>query len=359
MRLACFITPHGFGHAARSCAVLAEFKALLPELAIDLYTTVPEWFFADSLPGVKFDYFPVACDIGLVQRGPLEEDIPASVAALDRFWLAAPIAGLAEQLRARQTTLVLCDIAPLGLAAAAQAGIPSVLLENFTWEWIYRGYDNAALHRHADRLAALFELADLRIQCTPCCQPLAGAVSVPPISRRGRLGREATRRRLQLASEEKLVLVSLGGVDGGLDFLPALASRTPATFLLLGQEELGRLPANVRRLPKHSPFFHPDPIAAADLVLGKTGYSTVAEVYAAGTPFLCLSRAAFRESAVLERFVESNPPSRVVDGTMLSGPEAPDVVQQLLAAPAGASMRPNGATEAARWIGRLHSRYKH
>ena len=31
----------------------------------------------------------------------------------------------------------MCDISPLGLMVAERAGLPSVLVENFTWDWLY------------------------------------------------------------------------------------------------------------------------------------------------------------------------------------------------------------------------------
>ena len=36
--------------------------------------------------------------------------------------------------------LVIADAPPLGCAAAAAAGIPSVVVSNFTWDWIYQAY---------------------------------------------------------------------------------------------------------------------------------------------------------------------------------------------------------------------------
>ena len=53
-------------------------------------------------------------------------------------------------------------------------------------------------------------------------------------------------------------------------------------------------------------FFHPDLIHASDAVVGKAGYSTVAEVYYAGLPYGFITRPSFRESPVLERFIRKN-----------------------------------------------------
>ena len=83
LRLACFVTPHGFGHAARACAVLAALGKRRP-LAVELFTAVPRWFFADSL-SVPFSYHEVRTDVGLAQHDALDEDLEATVRALDAF----------------------------------------------------------------------------------------------------------------------------------------------------------------------------------------------------------------------------------------------------------------------------------
>ena len=57
-------------------------------------------------------------------------------------------------------------------------------------------------------------------------------------------------------------------------------------------------------LPSHSDFYHPDLVNASDAVIGKVGYSTLAEVYHAGVPFGYVVRSNFRESAPMAAFIE-------------------------------------------------------
>ena len=57
-------------------------------------------------------------------------------------------------------------------------------------------------------------------------------------------------------------------------------------------------------LSSRSGIFHPDIVAASDGVVGKIGYSTLAEVYAAGVPYGFVPRPRFRESDVLSAFVQ-------------------------------------------------------
>jgi hypothetical protein len=104
----------------------------------DLFTTVPEWFFGESIAG-GFRYHDVVVDVGFRQRSALEFDLPATVAALrehlpfDDRWVRR----LARTVRAAGCTAVLCDIASLGVAVAEEAGLPFLLVENFTWPWLY------------------------------------------------------------------------------------------------------------------------------------------------------------------------------------------------------------------------------
>ena len=50
------------------------------------------------------------------------------------------VAREAALLRDHNVAFVVADAPPLGCAAAAAAGIPSVVVSNFTWDWIYEEY---------------------------------------------------------------------------------------------------------------------------------------------------------------------------------------------------------------------------
>ncbi len=62
---------------------------------------------------------------------------------------------------------------------------------------------------------------------------------------------------------------------------------------------------NLFLLPHHSEYFHPDLVTASDALIGKVGYSTLAEVYYAGIPFGYIARSDFRESPILVCYIEN------------------------------------------------------
>ncbi|MBL8057993.1 MAG: hypothetical protein JNK29_14910, partial [Anaerolineales bacterium] len=174
--LAYFVTPHGFGHAARAAAVMAAVHARRPEARFHIFTTAPEWFFRESLRG-PFTYQAVLTDIGVAQTSPLHADLADTARRLDELLplRADLVAGLAAQVRGLGCQMVLCDVAALGIAVARAAGLPSVLIENFTWDWIYAGYfaEAPARRAYAAAFAAVYAQADHHIQTTPVGAPAA------------------------------------------------------------------------------------------------------------------------------------------------------------------------------------------
>jgi hypothetical protein len=293
-----------------------------------------------------------------VQRSPVQEDLPATVTALDDLlpFDEALVRQLAEDLTDAGTRIVICDIAPLGIAVARAAGLPSVLIENFTWDWIYRGYAPrpTALDPHIEHLSALFAKADHRIQTRPVCDPQPNTLTVSPVCRRPRLADGEVRRRLGIPEQEPAVLLTMGGIPGSYVFLDRLAHHERLFTIAPGTcdrgiERQGRL----IRLPHHSDFFHPDLVAAVDVVVGKLGYSTVAEAYHGSKAFAWVGRPHFRESPVLADFVtEQMPSAELSQENFLSG----DWIDEALALASRTNRqapRANGADEAAGFLSRL------
>ncbi|MCP4219458.1 MAG: hypothetical protein GY765_32790 [bacterium] len=303
-----FITPHGFGHAARATAVM-EALADSGAVRFEIYTTVPEFFFKESLPGIPFNYHYLATDIGLVQETSHHVDLPETFRRLERLLPFGKdfIEGPAKEIEESRCKLIICDIAPLGIAVAAEAGIPSVLIENFTWDWIYEEYLEEApfMKRHIDYLHKFFNSANFHIRTEPAFPRGNTSMVTAPVSRKQRLSRAEVRKQLEIPMDAKVVLITMGGIPGRLPFLDALGQYRTVTFIIPGSPAFSRQ-GNVLRLPFDSGFFHPDLIHAADAVIGKPGYSTVAEVYHAGVPFAYVPRRNFRESDVLEAFIKKH-----------------------------------------------------
>jgi hypothetical protein len=350
--VAWFITPHGLGHAARAAAIITACARRRPDLCHHLFTTVPERFFADSLGDVEHAMHLSPCDVGMVQRTPFVEDVDATVRAVATLPLddGPRLDRVVATVRATGSVVVVSDISPVGLVVARRLGVPGILVANFTWDWIYRGYGEPRLAAAADRLAEIFTSATLTIATEPVCENLAGARRVAPVSRPPRLGPAEVRRRLGLGPDRRVVLISVSGLDGATLDDRALQLPPAATAVIAdGRDAVVVRPATAAT-PPATGLYHPDLVAASDLVIGKLGYSTVAEVFHAGAAFAYLRRPRFPESPVLEAFVRGRIPSEPLAADWPGDPTSAQVVEGLLARPRPAASRPNGAEAAAELI---------
>lgn len=142
----------------------------------------------------------------------------------------------------------------------------------------------------------------------------------------------------------------MGGIRWSYSNLDRLAAVAEYDFVIPGGAERESLRANLALLPHHSPVHHPDLVAAADVVVGKLGYSTVAEAVRAGTRFLHPPRPGFREHPVLAGYVRSRLPSAEISLAELETGTWVGRLPSLLASSRPAPMRRDGAAEAARAI---------
>jgi UDP:flavonoid glycosyltransferase YjiC (YdhE family) len=307
LHVAYFITPHGFGHAARACAVMEALHRAKTGLFFEVFTTIPEWFFRESLD-CNIAYHPFVSDVGLIQKNSMQEDISGTLQHLNNFYPFSheAIEYSCRILKKRNVKTVLCDISPIAINIADECNLPSVLIENFTWDWIYEGYSSNKIqfNQYIDGFKKIYSQANFHIQTIPVCTPdNAVDLKCAPVSRAPREKRELVREKLGLNNHQALALVTMGGIPGEYSFARELTRFPQYQFIIPGASKNISRQGNVILLPHHSNFYHPDLVNASDLVIGKVGYSTLAETYHANIPFIFLSRKSFRESACLANFV--------------------------------------------------------
>lgn len=316
--IAFFISPHGFGHAARSAAIIQALHQLKPGLEIHIFSRVPRWFFDASL-AFPYLYHECLTDVGLVQSTPLEEDLPATIKLLSSFvpFHPAMLQSIAHDLEQIHCQAVICDISPLGIAAAHTAGIPAVLVENFTWDWIYSGFleQEMGFEPFIGEFQRIFGSADAHIQTQPICAPDPTASLVTnPIARPPRLSKDLIRDQLHIPQGARLILLTMGGFQLTYEFLDGALCDPDTWFVVPGGAPEMTITNNLVLIPHHSGFYHPDLVHASDAVISKAGYSTISEVFYAGIPFGYVSRDGFRESPVLSGFIQQQMNGIEIDG---------------------------------------------
>ncbi|MBN2382393.1 hypothetical protein JXQ70_05870 [bacterium] len=307
--LAYFVTPHGFGHAARAAAVMQALHQLKPDLKLTIISTIPDWFFRESLSG-RFEYYPALIDVGFVQHNPVREDLKATLTKLEQLFPVRDslIDSLVHICTEQKIQVIVCDISPVAVMVGPRLGIPTILVENFTWDWIYSHYlDKERGFAHFTHLLEdLYARFDYRVQTEPISHRQTADLRVPPIARTPRSSRLSLRKRLRIEQDLPIVLITMGGVPWDIDFVAGLREYKQAHFIIAGTLDDRKYADHITFLPAHSEFYHPDLVHSCDVVIGKLGYSTVAEVYTAGIPFGYIPREHFPESDSMVAFVQRN-----------------------------------------------------
>lgn len=348
--IAFFVSSHGFGHAARSAAVMESIHDRSPATHLSVFTGVPTWFFEDSMTA-PFDYVECRTDVGLVQSTPMEEDLAATLDELSGFLplREEEVEQAAEDARRLGCRLIVSDISPLGIGVAAKLDLPCALIENFTWDWIYRAYlqDEPRFAPFIDELHRLYSSVPLRIQAQPFCQPVSGAAQVAPISRSIRQSAVEIRSRLQVQDDSSFVLLTMGGFPVSYRFLERLYRYPEVTFVIPGAADGVRRDRNLILLPHRTTFQHADLVAAADMVVGKLGYSTLAEVIQAETPYLFIQRRRFPESPALAGHARRRLVCDEITETELEAADWPDRLPELKRDRRAPIREPQGSQQAA------------
>lgn len=279
-----------------------------------IFTSAPESIFTQSL--THYRYHEYLTDIGFAQKDALEVDLEATCTQLHTLipFDDNTLSLLAE--KCQNMSLIICDISPMGIAVAKKLGIPSVLIENFTWDWLYDAYskDFPLIGFFARYLEEQFASVDYHIQTEPVCNPTQADLRCGPIFRRIRENPTRIRGTFQ-CGQRKIVLVTMGGITFFPAFLNLLKEYSDFFFIFCGQQKNGFLSENVQLLDKSSNYFHPDLINCADITVFKSGYSTLAECYQTGKATLCIQRDGFAESTIIEAFAQKNLLSTVVSQT--------------------------------------------
>jgi L-arabinokinase len=304
--LAVYVSGHGFGHATRTAEVLRAVRERAPGLPITVCTAAPAFLFEGTVTA-PLSVRAVECDVGLAQKDALTIDEAGTAAAVGRFLAGwdGLVAREAQWLRESGARLVLGDIPPLAFAAAAEAGVRSIALGNFSWDWIYRHLAGRqpTLAEAAAHAAQAYARADLLLRL-----PFAGDLSafrriqdVPLLARAPAVDKAQARRRLGL-DRRPVVLLSFGGV-GMPELDPAAYARLDEyAFLLTGPAGDGGAP-NLRRLEAGdlaaAGLGYPDLVGAVDVVVSKPGYGIVTDCIGARTRLVYTERGDFPEYPIL------------------------------------------------------------
>ncbi|XAR63769.1 L-arabinokinase [Bertholletia excelsa] len=276
---------------------------------VHVVTGAPDYVYTTEIESPKLVVRKVLLDCGAVQADALTVD---RLASLEKYSETAVVprssilATEVEWLKSVEADLVVSDVVPVACRAATDAGIPSVCVTNFSWDFIYADYVMAAGHKTRSivwQIAEDYSHCEFLIRLPGYCPMPAfrDVIDVPLVVRRLHKSRREVRKELGLDEDQKVLIFNFGGQPAGWklkeDSLP-----DGWICLVCGASDSHELPPNFRKLPKD--VYTPDLIAASDCMLGKIGYGTFSEALAYKLPFVFVRRDYFNEEPFLRNMLE-------------------------------------------------------
>jgi len=307
--IAYYISDYGFGHAARSVALIRHLLAIGEDIRIIICHSFALHFLQGSFKDEnRVAFHTVETDIGYVlKKDSIEPDIEKLNVEYEKYlkkW-----SSLIEQernfLQTNSVDLVISDISAFPFEAAYTLGIPSLGISNFTWHTAYQGLIAEPLleplKKAYKKMTYFFSLAGSKepnwaMKGTKQFGFFARNVDSNEVNR--------IKKLVNPTGEKFVVFFGLGmKIDvGQLERLPIWDS--PNCMFIVSSNVQVRKP-NVFSIPKdylESQHY----IAAADLVISKAGWGIVSEAVCNRKPLLILDRQTMKEDQNTISFLKAN-----------------------------------------------------
>lgn len=341
------ISGHGFGHVAQTAPILNALHKQRPDLRITVRSSASAKHLRSRIQA-PFTHLPSTGDIGMVMSSALEVDIEQSRAAYQAFhadW-DKQVTAEAATLKALRADRVFSDVGYLPLAGAQRAGIPNVALCSLNWADIYRHYcGDGEITR---QIQSSYANADAFLRATPgmAMNDLANLIPVAPVAAIGANRRDELDHDLKLSNEEKLVLVSMGGI----------ASRLPVENWPRIDGVRYLVQANWRASHPDAivfdslPISFSDLLASSDALLCKPGYGSFVEAACAGVPVLYVGRPDWPESPALIDWLQCHGICREVSEKALEQGTFAELLAEIWNEPRALPVAPTGTGQVVSYL---------
>ena len=307
--LCFYLSDHGFGHIARNLPIIAEAVLRTEDLVylvcgakhLDFArANLQELLTPEQLARVC--YRAEHTDVGLIlQPGTLLVDAAALTKACKDYLSRLPERAAEEAgwLKAHNIAAVLCDMPLWSISACAQAWVPLLYLGNFTWTELYREF-------LPERIWKVYAIEYAKI-------------------RHGMLYVLHNPEMLEFLPGAELTETSLVARPFHPERIAAIRSRhaCPIVFVALGMSAQFTRPVSVEGVKAHfyttegvpltggnvttvpyTTLNTQDYVAAADYVITKAGWGTVAECLLSRKPMALFARDSVLEDRTTIRLLE-------------------------------------------------------
>jgi L-arabinokinase len=304
-----YVSGHGFGHATRTGAVIAEIRRIGSQVPVAVRTQAPKWAFPQDV-----NYCPVQVDFEIVEQpDALSLDVELTRAAVRRF--VDELDGIVRKevawLRAHGARLLVADIPFLAGLLSRETSLPAIGLGNFTWHWILEPVlpRDPALSVIAEAYRCFTAVFRLPLSSAEGWSEFRTCIDVPLVTPVGsKRHRDEIRRQLGLTSDDRPTVLVAGRSELAGTTVARAAIDSPDVDFLVKTQMVDRVPPNVHCYSEPAVSFS-DALRASSVVLSKLGYSTAAECIAEHKRLLYPERVDFREHELLSQAVGKRIPA--------------------------------------------------
>jgi len=314
LKIGCYISSHGFGHATRIFAVLNEL--LKHDIEIVIRANLPDWLINNSFKTNKVKYIPNFETIRIFHHPEkLTLNKSESIAFIQKYYSRYNkiLENEIKFIKKSNCDLIISDIEPLAFKIADECGIHSIGISNFTWYDIYSEFmeKNDPI---LDRMKTDYTKATLlfRLPFHFKMDYFSEKIDVPLVFRKLTRTKNQIYKLLNINPDKNIVFIQFGGhqsnfIENWYEKINELClNRQDIVFLtnrFLKLKENMNLPGLFKEIPKYD--VETQDYIACSIVVGKTGYSTVSETIGYKSVFLYTTREKFKEDLFLKKGVEN------------------------------------------------------
>lgn len=294
-----YISDHGYGHAARSIAVIRALLNAFSDIHIFVKAFTAYDLLKNSLQDKRIDLIQQKNDVGVIANAyPFDVMRNESLDMIQSWFKSWPeyIRAELDFCRKKDISLIITDVAPQPIEIARELGITSVLISNFTWENIYEPIFGKQLANELALMKKTYAKADIAFVL-----PFEQEIKARKVIHVGLIAKDITASKQEI---KKLMGINQHDFVAyfGMGFsmpeeiinkmhVPEDVKILVSSNIPLSGKGIIKIPSNVTESQNY--------IAMCDLAVIKSGYTTVAEAIRGHVPLLITKRDGFNDDTVV------------------------------------------------------------
>lgn len=307
--IAFYISEYGYGHAARSIALIREMLRMTDDVQIIVCHSFALSFMKDSLRSYKGRvlFHEVETDIGYVlNQHSLLLDSRALEKQYEHYVRGLPyIVGLEVSfLEEFQVVCIISDISPIAFEVGERLAVPSIGISNFTWYTAYQDVVPEGLLNHFfylyEKMDYFYSLAGSKEQWGKGKSKEFGFYSRQADS----LEVERICNELNPNRDKQIVFVPIGmRIDIGNISNWELWNNEACCFIVSSNMDVNH--PHVVKIPRRYTESQ-NYVAASDIVISKAGWGTVSEAVVHGKKLFVIDRQGMGEDQNTIKFLRKH-----------------------------------------------------